>query len=45
MSSSDANKRKAVPGETPSPLEYKRFNAMDDSGDETLSDTRFLFSQ
>ena len=32
-------------GETPSPLDYKKKITMDESGDETLSDTGFMFSQ
>ena len=32
-------------GETPSPLDCKKKITMDESGDETLSDTGFMFSQ
>ena len=45
MSTSETTKRKAVSGETPSPLDCKKKITMDESVDETLSDTGFMFSQ
>ena len=41
----DQVKRKATPGETPSPVDYKKTNMCDSGDEETLSPSGLLFTQ